>query len=446
MVSNPLQRAVFLSSAMIGAAALGAGAASAGSFGVREQSAYFLGSSFAGSAAGTDISSMFWNSAATAARAGCNASADFTTAFGQIKETAEGGSFVTGVPSLLVPPLSPTSTELGTTVLIPATYGTCQLTDQLYVGLGINAPFGLRTKPDNPTWAGSPFATTSYIFSTDINPTVAYKLTRELTIGVGLQVEFLSARLDHGAFSSLAVGPVSGARAFDADDWGVGATVGILWQPSRATSVGVGYRSGVNEHVSGDYIRGASFPATPAVATTASAGLTLPDEVTLSARQYVSPTLALLGTIEWQNWSRLQNLTAKSSGCGGVCEILNLNYRDGWFYSIGAEYAYSPWLTLRAGVAYEQSPIEDSNRDIIVPDSNRVQLSAGATYKYSEKISFDIGYSHLFFEDGSFCIANAAMNGGTSHCNAATPATALLLNGKIDVSADLLAVGLKYKF
>ena len=145
MVSNPLQRAVFLSSAMIGAAALGAGAASAGSFGVREQSAYFLGSSFAGSAAGTDISSMFWNSAATAARAGCNASADFTTAFGQIKETAEGGSFVTGVPSLLVPPLSPTSTELGTTVLIPATYGTCQVTDQLYVGLGINAPFGLRT-------------------------------------------------------------------------------------------------------------------------------------------------------------------------------------------------------------------------------------------------------------------------------------------------------------
>jgi len=180
--------------------------------------------------------------------------------------------------------------------------------------------------------------------------------------------------------------------------------------------------------------------------TGASAGLTLPDEVTLSARQYVSPTLALLGTIEWQNWSRLQNVTATSSGCGGICEVLHLNYRDGWFYSIGAEYAYSPWLTLRAGIAYEQSPIEDSNRDIIVPDSNRVQLSTGATYKYSEKISFDIGYSHLFFEDGTFCIANAAANGGTSHCNAATPATAVLLNGKIDVSADLLAVGLKYKF
>jgi long-chain fatty acid transport protein len=446
MVSNPLQRAVLLASATTVAAALGAGAASAGSFGVREQSAYFLGSSFAGSAAGTDISSMFWNSAATAAQTGCNVSDNFTTAFGQIKETAEGGSFVTGVPSLLVPPLSPTSTELGSTVLVPASYGTCQVTNQLYVGLGLNAPFGLVTKPDNPTWAGSPFATTSKLFSTDINPTVAYKLTPELTIGVGLQVEFFSVRLDRGAFSSLAVGPISGARAFDADDWGVGATAGILWQPSRATSVGIGYRSAVNENVSGDYIRGASFPSTPAVVTTASAGLTLPDEVTLSARQYVSPTVALLGTIEWQNWSRLQNVTATSSACGGVCEVLNLNYRDGWFYSIGAEYAYSPWLTLRTGIAYETSPIEDSTRDIVVPDSNRIQLSVGASYKYSERISFDVAYSHLFFEDGTFCIANAAANGGTSHCNAATPATAVLLNGKTDVSADFLAVGLKYKF
>jgi long-chain fatty acid transport protein len=452
MATNRLQRAVLLTSGMTIAAALGAGAASAGGFGVREQSAYFLGSSFAGSAAGGDISSMFWNSAATAAQSGCNFSGNFTTAFGQIKETGEGGTLVTGVPAppLVVPPLSPTSTELGTTVLIPATYGTCQLTSQLYVGLGLNAPFGLRTKPDDTTWAGSPFATSSYIFTTDINPTVAYKLTPELTIGVGLQVEFFSVRLDRGALGS-SLGPLSGGRAFDADDWGVGATAGILWQPSRATSIGIGYRSAVNVSPSGDYTRGATslpFPAgSPAVMTTASAGLTLPDEVTLSARQYVTPRLALLGTVEWQNWSRLQNVTATSAGCGGVCEVLNLSYRDGWFYAIGAEYAYTPWLTLRAGIAYEQSPIEDSTRDIIVPDSNRVELSTGATYKYSEKISFDIAYSHLFFEDGTFCIANATSNpGGTSHCNNATPATAVLLTGKTDVSADLLAVGLKYKF
>src|SRR5215467_14476109 len=134
MVINPLQRAVFLSSAMIVAAALGAGAASAGGFGVREQSVYFMGSAFAGSAAGTDISSMFWNSAATAAKTGCNSSSNMTVIFGRAEESGQAGLFVTGATVR-------TSTDVGSDAAVPSSFTTCQLTDQLYVGLGMNAPF-----------------------------------------------------------------------------------------------------------------------------------------------------------------------------------------------------------------------------------------------------------------------------------------------------------------
>jgi hypothetical protein len=51
-------------------------------------------------------------------------------------------------------------------------------------------------------------------------------------------------------------------------------------------------------------------------------------------------------------------------------------------------------------------------------------------YKYSDRVTVDVGHSHLFFQDGPFCIANAALNGGSSHCTAATPAAAVLLSGK----------------
>src|SRR5262249_1051287 len=152
-------------------------------------------------------------------------------------------------------------------------------------------------------------------------------------------------------------------------------------------------------------------------------------EVTLSARQYVTPQLALLATIEWQNWSQLQNVIATSTGCGptGICEVLNLNYRDGWFYAIGAEYALSRALTVRTGIAYETSPIRDRNRDLLLPKSNRFHWSAGASYKVTDQVSVDVGYSHLFFEDGTFCIASPPANGGSPHCNAGTPASAVLL-------------------
>jgi long-chain fatty acid transport protein len=387
---------------------------------------------------------MYWNSAATAVQPGCNSSSSYTAIFGQATETAQSGLLVTGAPG--VPGLAPTSADVGTTALAPASYAACQLTDKLYAGIAINAPFGITTKPDNTNWAGSPIAVTSRVFSTDINPTLAYKLTPELTIGIGAQIEFFSIRLNRAAFDSLA-GPLSGDRAFGADDWGAGATAGILWQPTRGTSVGLGYRSAVTENVGGDYSRGAGLLSGPAVVTTAAASITLPDEATLSIRQYVTPQLALLGTIEWTDWSRVQNITATSSGCpAGVCEVLNLNYRDGWFYSVGTEYTLNPMVTLRAGIAYEISPIEDSTRDILLPDSNRIQLGVGASFKYSERLTFDVGYSHVFFDDGTFCIANAALNGGTTHCNGATSAAAILLLGKPDVSADLLAFGMKYKF
>jgi len=417
----------------------------AGGFGVREQSAYFLGSAFAGSAAGNDVSSMFWNSAAAASRPGCNLSANLTAAFGRADETAQAGLFVTGAPPAAAG-LTPTSTDVGTSAVVPSSYATCQITQRLYVGLGINAPFGFVTKSGS-SWAGTPIAGTSKVFSTDFNPTLAYKLTPELTIGVGLQVEYIYLKLNHGSFNTVLGSPLAGSRSYEADDWSFGATAGLLWQPTRATTIGLGYRSAVGVDVSGDYAKAPGLLTGPAISTSAAASLTLPDEVTLSIRQAVSPQLALLGTIEWQNWSRVQNVTATGVGCaGGVCEVLNLNYRDGWFYSIGAEYAYNPRLTLRTGIAYETSPIQDSTRDILLPDSNRFHVGVGASYKYSDQVTVDIGYSHLFFQDGSFCIANAALTGGTSHCTAATPAGAVLLSGKADVSTDLLALGLKYKF
>jgi long-chain fatty acid transport protein len=419
--------------------------AQAGAFGVREQSAYFLGSTFAGSAAGNDISSMFWNSAAAASRSGCNFSANLTAVFGRADETAQAGLFVTGAPPI-APGLTPTSTDVGTSAVVPSSYATCQITERLYAGLGVNGPFGFLTKPD-ASWAGSPIAVTSKIFSTDFNPTVAYKLTPELTIGVGLQVEYIYLKLNHGPFNTVLGSPLTGSRGYEADDWGFGATAGLLWQPTRATSIGLGYRSAVGVDVSGDYAKTPGLLTGPAISTSATASLMLPDEVTLSMRQSVAPQLALLGTIEWQNWSRVQNVTATSAGCtGGACEVLNLNYRDGWFYSIGAEYAYRPGLTLRTGIAYETSPIQDSTRDILLPDSDRIHVGVGASYAYSDRVTVDVGYSHLFFQDGSFCIANAALNRGTSHCTAATPAGAVLLSGKADVSTDLLAFGLKYKF
>jgi long-chain fatty acid transport protein len=442
-------RARLLAAAVLGALAGFSPSAHAGGFGVREQSTTFLGSAFAGSAAGGDLSSMYWNPAAVAAAGpGCSTASSYSLIIGRSDATADGGLFATGAPlapGVAAPGLSPDSTDVGSDVLVPATYLGCQVTDKLFVGVALNSPFGFLTKPDDTGWAGSPFAITSKVFSADVAPTVAYRLTPTLTLGAGVQVEYFRLRLTHGAFPSP-LGPLSGARQYEAEDVGVGGTAGLLWQPLPGTSLGLGYRSAVGVDAGGWFRRNPGLTSGPAVSTHAEAGLTLPEEVTASFRQAVAPDWAVLGTVEWTNWSRLGDVSAEGGGCGpgGVCEVLNLNYRDGWYYSLGAEYAYSPVLTLRAGVAYETSPITDRTRDILLPDSNRVFLNAGASYRYSEHIVLDVGYSHIFFEDAPFCIANPAT--GSTHCSSSTPPAAVLLRGDSDTAVDIVSLGFRYRF
>jgi long-chain fatty acid transport protein len=451
MAKSTYVRLMWLSAAALAAGSAAISEAQAGAFGVREQSSYFAGDAYAGSAAGGDISSMFWNPAATATLPGFNSSSSYSGIIGQATEHATGGLFVTGNPAAGAPGLG-TSSDVGTTAFVPASYLTLQLTDKLYAGVALNAPFGFITKPDN-TWAGSPIATTTKVFSLDANPTVAYKITPTLTVGAGVQIEYFEIKLERDSFNSAIVGPLTPSRSYKADDVGVGATAGVLWQPREGTSVGLGYRSAVTVNVNGLYTNGAFTALTPGglvgvpgFSAIANGKLTLPDELTFSFRQAVTPQLTLLGTAEWDRWSSIGNVSATGAGCAsalfpaGTCETLHLNYEDGWFFSLGAEYAYSPSLTLRTGVGYEISPVKDSVRDILLPDSNRVHLNFGASYKWSDKITINAAYSHIFFDDAPFCIANG---GGTSHC---TGSNQVLLQGNADVAVDIVSVGVNYKF
>ena len=73
-----------------------------------------------------------------------------------------------------------------------------------------------------------------------------------------------------------------------------------------------------------------------------------------------------------------------------------LGYKDGYYYAIGGEYQFSPLWTVRAGAAYEISPIDVSNRGTRVPDTDRVHANIGLSYQYSEKLELNASYAHIF--------------------------------------------------
>lgn len=427
--------------AVFGAGLVASTSVFAGAFAVREQSAYFQGMSFAGAAAGHELSSMFWNSAAAAAAPGINSETHISLVVPHTDITATSGVFVDSPPFGLGMPAQ--SGDIGDPTPVPASYYNYQIDQQWFLGLAINGQYGFRTKPDNEGWAGSPFGVTSEVFSVNLNPVVAYKLTPELTIGAGVMVQYFDVRLRSGpnaAFAPASI-PALPGRTTEGDDWGFGATAGVVWQPAPGTSIGVGYRSAIDVDLEGT-CRGAGLSTVAAVplggpgscgtGTAVTASFTLPEMITASFRQQVSETWAVLGSVEWTNWSRLGGTVFIRDNTGTIVDLLPLEYEDGWFVSGGVEYAYSVDTTLRAGVAWEKSPIEDDARRVILPDSDRIWLSVGLTHKLTERATIDIGYSHLFLDDAPICETEA------TGC--------ALLQAEADGDIDIVSASFRYRW
>ena len=63
--------------------------------------------------------------------------------------------------------------------------------------------------------------------------------------------------------------------------------------------------------------------------------------------------------------------------------------------NIGASKQLDSQWKLRFGFAYEKSAVGDEYRTPRIPDSNRYWYSAGLEYKYNEKLTFNVGYTHI---------------------------------------------------
>jgi long-chain fatty acid transport protein len=446
-------RAILKTSLLSGVAALSLGlavtGASAGGFASRQQSATGQGFSFAG--AGTSafgLGSMFWNPANITNFQGRNSEWNLSLIAPDSEVTSTGGSLAANGAPLAAIGIAPrASGNINQAVVSPASYNSYQFNDMIWLGLQTGAPFGSRTKPD-AGFSGSVYGFSTTVRTVAVTPTLGVKLNDWFSVGFGVTLQQMHVTLKSGDARFAALGaagaPLAALTQLKGDNYGIGWTAGVTLKPWAGGEVSFGFRSHIRHELEGG-ITTRSF-ATGALTseTLIRSAVNLPEIATLGLKQDINAQWTVTGTVQWTNWSRINVAPVTSRVTGAPITGLGFRYRDEWFFAAGAQYRVNEQLALRAGIAYELSPITDETRGVRVLDSNRLWLSAGLGYKWSEKLAFDVGYSFLALESGKVNIVGPG--------NALNPAGNPAFNGAVNYTgnskghAHILAVALKYRW
>ena len=383
------------------------GAASASGFQLLEAGSG-LGNAYAGSAAkANDASTIFWNPAGMTQLKAREVSGGLTAVRPSFKFNNKGSAV--GVFSS---PVVGDGDDAGSWAFIPNGYISWALNKDLYIGLGIGAPFGNATKYDKP-WKGSAQSNEFDIKTININPSIAYRVNEKVSLGAG----FSWQKIEADYYRQVAILPAQGFGALpqveshmsiEDDAWGW--NIGALFTLSPSTKVGLSYRSTVQFNTDGKVklsgdgtAAGNATAAGLAVrggASDVKADLEVPDTFILSVTQQLSDRWEMLGDVSWTGWSSIQDVDIiRTSGLqgGNSAQILHANFDDTWRVAMGANYKYTDAIKFMFGLAYDQTPVKSSSTRLTsLPDNDRTWFTAGLQWKPAKEQTLELGAAYIY--------------------------------------------------
>jgi long-chain fatty acid transport protein len=440
-----------VSFAVVSALAAFAGGAQASGFALIEQNASGIGNAYAGQAASAqDASTIFFNPAGMTLLPG----RQVVFAGHAIRPSAEFTNNGSAAPVFL--PLGDNGGDAGDWAFVPNAYLSWQLTPKWFVGVGLNAPFGLKTEYST-TWVGRMHAVESDLKTININPSVAYKVNDQVSLGAGISYQRAEATLSNQVNYAGAVAAVLGAGAgaaiaaagqgeglatVEGDDDAFGYNLGAMFSLNPNTRIGLSYRSSISYNITGT----ATFGNRPAALAAALpdgpvyADIKMPASASVSLFHKLNPKWDLLADVSWTKWSSIETLNIVRVGGAAPLTTTPLNWSDTWRLSIGANYHVNSAWTLRMGLAYDESPVPDLDRTPRIPDNDRTWLAFGGQYRLSKQGAIDFGYAYLHVKDPSVNLCGPA-TAATAGCRGKNN-----LVGNYDNSVHIFSAQYRYNF
>lgn len=273
----------------------------------------------------------------------------------------------------------------GVDAQIPEFFLAMPINKKTSFALAVTSPFGLATKYDQ-NWSGRYYAVESSVTTININPSLSYKISDQLSFGAGLQAQYYQATLT----KMVNIGYDTTGK-MQGSDWGYGYNFGMLYMPNERLRFGIGYRSKIDQTLTG------TSQVTNFAYSDIKAKTTTPESLTAGFAFKANKSLELAYDTTWTRWSRLKKLSISADQNSLLNETTNFNWHDSFLHSIGANFTLNNDWIIRSGLAYEKDATSNATREARIPTGNRIWLSAGFNYKINKNWETDFAYVHQFF-------------------------------------------------
>lgn len=297
-----------------------------------------------------------------------------------------------------------------------------QLDERSSIGFGMYGNFGLALDYDDD-WAGRYFAQESAIIGVSFQPTYAYKITDDLSVGLGPRFMLGYFRTEVAVNNNvLGLGNAEdGQLRYKDTDWGTGANVGVLYNLNERTKLGLAWTSKIKlkfedkpelKKITNPLLR---LALNRLDADQLNVDMNVPQTVTTSVSYQLNPQWTLLGSLGWQDWSDFGKVGVEvDTGLGSTSRTAQRQYKDTWHASIGAQHQINPKLRWNVGLGYDSSAVDDKDRTVDNPMNEAWRLATGVSYALQEDVDVHMSYTLIYLGDMDVQQTKARSGGSVS--------------------------------
>ncbi len=374
-----------------------------------------------------DGSALFYNPAGIAFQDGLRMQMDTVLVHGNFKFTPSS------VPNGTIVPDGGYQGFISPKILVvPNLYMSVRVKPKWTVGFGSFAPFGLGgnwtnfrdSDPRNTKFVARFHTTRPKMASIWMQPTVAYRVNDRLAVSFGaalvhthvlLEQSILNPHAEGRTFGEalaprlfpnapLAAGSAIVARLlpegrsrFAATSNNVGAVIGVLYRvPAWKTRFGATYRTAVTQHfrgkasfafdqeyglkpVAGPDVFAKFFPEQKATAT-----FPTPGTYAIGVATEAIGKNLISADLQMQDYRRLRYVVLNFGAAGPETATpaearLDYAFHNAWAVRTGWERPVKDGLTVRAGWAFDGTPVPEKSVSPLWPDSSRMNFNVGAS-------------------------------------------------------------------